>query len=392
MGLRVLVAPSGLKESLTADRVAEAMASGVRRAAPGVGVVTAPVPDGGEGFARGLVRAVGGTIHEVRVTGPTGEPVDARFALLEGQDRPTAALAMSSAAGLHLLPAGHRDPLVTSTSGVGELLAAALDAGARRVLIGCGDSGTSDGGAGMLRALGARLLDAGGREIGQGGGALAGLDRIDLTALDPRLAEVEIDVAVNPTALLAGPTGVARVFGPQKGAGPANVVRLETGLERWADVLAGHCGCDIRSTPGSGASGGLGAGLAAVLGATLVPRFEVVSRYLDLDRLLGESDLVLTAEGSLDEQSAYGKVPGDLGRRAAALDVPVIALAGRIGDGARDLLDAGLDAFTCILTAPCTLAEALPEAETALANAAEQIVRSVLVGRRLGLRAAGECG
>lgn len=383
MSLRVLVAPSGLKEALTAEEVAEVITRGVRGAAPDAVVVSTPVPDGGEGFARGLVGAVGGALHPVEVTGPLGAPVTARFGVLDVEGERTAALAMSSAAGLHLLPTDHREPLATTTRGVGELVLAALDAGARRLVVGCGDSGTSDGGAGMAQALGARLVDADGRDLGPGGGALADLDHIDASGLDPRLAEVDIEVAVNPTTPMTGPSGVARVFGPQKGAGPDEVATLAAGLERWAGELERLSGRDVAHEPGAGASGGLGACLAALLGARLVPRFEVIGHYLDLDRLIARSDLVLTAEGSLDGQSTNGKVPGDLARRAAALDVPLIALAGRVEDGARDLLGEGLQAWISALVRPCTLEEALSEARTAFEAAAEQTVRTVLVGRRI---------
>lgn len=386
MRLRILIAPSGFKESLGAEEVADCVAAGVRRAVPDARITKAPVPDGGEGFARALVDAVGGTLHDVQVTGPLGAPVASYFGLLEperGQRGPTAVLEMAAAAGLQHVPRGHRDLLVTTTRGVGELIAAALDAGAARILVGCGDSGTNDGGAGMVQALGGRLLDVDGQELGAGGGELTRLDRIDLADLDPRLADCVIDVACNWTNVLTGPQGVARVFGPQKGADEETVDHLEQALETFAKVVEHDLGVDVRHSPGSGASGGLGAGLSALLGATLHPRFDIITDYLDLDRLLADCDLVITAEGAVDRQSARGKVPAEVARRAGSLDIPVIALAGTIGDGVQAALDAGLDAYASILTSPSTLDEALAGVRESLVASAEQTMRLLLVGRRL---------
>ena len=327
MRLRVLIAPSGFKESLGADEVADSIASGVRRAVPDAHIRKAPLADGGEGFARALVAAVGGSLHEVTVTGPVGDPVTACFGLLEGESEPTAVLEMAAAAGLRHVPSDRRDPLATTTRGVGELIAAALDAGATRVLIGCGDSGTNDGGAGMAQALGVRLLDAAGEDLGPGGGALSRLATVDVTGLDPRVTAATLDVACNWTNVLTGPRGVARVYGPQKGADEQTVQALEQALETYAEVLERDLGVDVRTAPGSGASGGLGAGLSALLGATLHSRFDVITRYLAFDHLLADADLVITAEGSVDRQTPRGKVPAEVARLAAARDV-----AGVVGD------------------------------------------------------------
>lgn len=389
MRLRVLVAPSGFKESLGAAEVADCIASGVRRAVPDAHIRKAPLADGGEGFARALVAAAGGSLHQVTVTGPVGDPVEACFGLLEGEQEPTAVLEMAAAAGLRHVPADRRDPLATTTYGVGELISAALDAGASRVLVGCGDSGTNDGGAGMAQALGARLLDARGEQIGYGGARLADLASIDLSSLDPRVGAATIDVACNWSNVLTGPAGVARVYGPQKGADEDTVALLEAALERFADVVERDLGRDVRTAPGSGASGGLGAGLSALLGATLHSRFDVITRYLAFDHLLADTDLVITAEGSVDRQTPRGKVPAEVARLAAACDVPVIALTGTVGEGVQAALDAGLDAFTSILTRPCTLDEALAEACELLVSSAEQTMRLLLVGRRLAWQEAG---
>ncbi len=384
MRLRILVAPSGFKESLGADEVAHYIATGVRRAVPDAYIRKAPMADGGEGFAAALAGATGGRLHTVTVTGPVGQPVNAAFAMLGGErDEPTAVFEMAAAAGLRLVPRDQREPLATTTRGVGELMLAALDHGARRVLVGCGDSGTNDGGAGMAQAVGVRLLDEHGADLGPGGAALDQLASVDLSGLDPRIKDSPIEVACNWTNVLTGPHGVARVYGPQKGADEATVARLESALQRYAEVIERDVGVDVRTAPGTGASGGLGAGLSALVGARLRPRFEVITEYLDLDALIARSHLVITAEGSIDRQTPRGKVPAEVARLASDRDIPVIALTGTVGQGVRDALDAGLDAYISILDRPATLDEALRDAADLLVTTAEQTVRMLLVGRRL---------
>ena len=339
--------------------------------------------DGGEGFTKALVAATGGRLHDVTVTGPVGAPVASFFGIMGGGGKVTAVLEMAAAAGLSLVPKDRRDPTLTTSFGVGQLILAALDRGAERILIGCGDSGINDGGAGMAQALGARLLDADGQELAAGGGALAALASIDLSGLDPRLETVTIDVAVNWHNVLIGPKGVARVFGPQKGATPEQVSLLERGLETYAAAIERETGLDLGSANGSGASGGLGAGLVAFAGATLHPRFDIVMQYLAFDALIKKADLVITAEGALDGQSPYGKVPCEVARRAEACGVPTIALAGTIGKGVEQTLDNGIDAYASIISRPCTLDEAIDQGDMLLRRAAEDAMRMVSVGLRL---------
>lgn len=388
MTYTVLVAPSGFKESMGAEEAAQAIAAGVRKAMPTARIRRAPMVDGGEGFTKAIVAATGGRLRRIAVTGPVGKPVESFFGFMGGKESRTAVLEMAAAAGLSLVPRDLRDPTRTTSAGVGELIRAALNAGATRILIGCGDSGINDGGAGMAQALGARLLDAEGREIGHGGGDLARLAEIDVSGLDPRLARVRIDVAVNWSNVLLGPRGVARVFGPQKGATPAQVEALEAGLETYAALIRDTLGHDIGHAPGSGASGGLGTGLVAFAGATLHPRFDIVMQYLQFDALLQDADLVITAEGSLDGQSPHGKVPCEVARRAQALGVPTVALAGTIGKGVTDTLDAGIDAFASIIKRPCTLDEAIRDGEKFLRRAAEDAMRMIMVGLNLSDRRA----
>ena len=332
-----------------------------------------------------LAAATGGRIVTVPATGPVGETVATHFALLGGGD--TAVVEMAAVAGLSLVPRDLRDPGATTTYGVGELIRAALGTGVRRILVGCGDSGTSDGGAGALQALGARLLDENGRELARGGRELTRLHRVDPRGLDPRLADVELLVACNPFNVLCGERGVARVFGPQKGATPAQVEELSQALENWAFVLTRDAAVpdsDLRSGPGTGASGGLGAGLAAV-GARLLPRFDVLLDHLDLDARLARADLVVTAEGALDHQTPRGKVPAEVARRAKRYGRPVLALAGTLGEGAGEV--PGVDACHGILPAPMELAEALLRAGELLTDATERALRMIVLGSRLPAQA-----
>ncbi|MCQ1575728.1 glycerate kinase family protein [Streptomyces parvus] len=386
---RIAIAPSGFKESLSAARVAEAIATGVRRVIPDAELDLIPLVDGGEGTAEALALAGGGRLVPVTATGPVGNPVASHFALLGGPGPLTAVVEMAAVAGLALVPPDRRHPGATTTYGVGELIRAALDAGARRILVGCGDSGTSDGGAGALQALGARLTDRHGREIRPGGGSLHELEHIDPSGLDPRLADADLLVACNPYNVLCGKRGVARVFGPQKGATPAEVELLSAGLERLAAVLtrdlapaSGATAPDLRTAPGTGASGGLGAGLAAV-GARLLPRYDVLLDGLDLDARLARADFVITAEGALDHQTVRGKIPAEVARRAQAAGIPVLVLAGTIGPGAQDVRAVGVDAYSAILPAPMTLGEAIGRSSEFLADATERAMRIMALGTRL---------
>ncbi len=385
--LRVLVAPSGYKECLHAAEVAEAIAEGLRRACPGAVIACRPVVDGGEGFARTLALASGGHVEPVTVPGPLGLPVDAHIGWLSGAASRTAVIEMASAAGLRLVPLDARDPLRTTTRGVGALIRAALDRGAERLLIGCGDSGTNDAGAGMAQALGFRLLDAAGAELPPGGAALARLVRIDASARDPRLAGLAVEVACNTRVLLTGPKGVARRYGPQKGAGPAAVVLLERGLEQFAAVAARDLGAGgLATMPGGGASGGLGAGLHAMLGARLRPWQDIALAGCGLERTIAEADLVVTAEGGVDGQTPDGKVPGLVAAQARALGVPVIALAGTIGPGLDAVHAAGIDAVFGTLGRAVPLPEAMTRASQDIARAAEQALRGVMVGLAMARR------
>lgn len=393
MSITVLVAPSGFKESLSADEAANAIEKGIQRAVPDARIIKAPMADGGEGFTKALINATNGTLHKVMVTGPVGQPVVAHYGILgsngiaDNTGR-TAVLEMASAAGLSLVPRDQRNPCMTTSYGVGELIKAALDAGAQRILLGCGDSGINDGGAGMAQALGIRLLDKNGVELKAGGAALTQLDHIDISKRDPRLENVQIDAAVNWHNILLGARGVARVFGPQKGATPDQVEVLAAAMENYAQHIVSTTGIDVGYAQGAGASGGLGAAVLGLLCGKLHPRYDIVMQYLDLDRYLADADLVITAEGSLDGQTPFGKVPAEVAQRAKKRGTPVIALAGTIGKGVRLNLEHGIDAFASILSRPCSLEDAIDAAPKLLAHASEDAVRMVVIGMQMNHRVA----
>jgi len=322
--LRAVCAPNAFKGALGAREAAAAMAAGVVDA--GGLAVAVPVADGGDGTLDVLLDAVPGSRAEaVPVHGPLGETVSARLGWL---DAATAVIEMAEAAGLRLLPPGTLDPMRASTYGVGELVRTALDGGARRLVVGVGGSASTDGGAGLCTALGARLLDASGEELPPGGGGLLHLARVDLAGLDPRLRDCRIEVAVDVRNPLLGPRGAAAVFAPQKGASPEQVADLERGLARWAATLGAPA--SMRQQPGMGAAGGSAFGLAAVCGATLVPGAPLVCDLAGLDAALLGADLVLTGEGRLDASTAEGKAPAEVARRAAGLGIPCAVLAGSV--------------------------------------------------------------
>jgi glycerate kinase len=377
--MRVVIAPDKFKGSLSAPEAAEAMRRGVDRAAPGATIDRVPMADGGEGSVEALVAATGGTYHEARVTGPLGEPITARFGLL-GDGR-TAAIEMASASGLVLVPPQRRNPLITTTRGTGELLLAAIAAGARRVIVGIGGSATNDGGAGLGQALGYRLLDAGDCELPPGGGELDRLVRIDPTGRQPELDGIEIAVACDVTNPLCGPTGASAVYGPQKGATPAMVAALDANLAHYATIVARDLGVAIGDIPGSGAAGGLGGGLVAFAGGRLETGVNLVIDAVDLAGRLAAADLCLTGEGALDAQSAFGKTAVGVALLAHALGCPTLALAGTIGPGAEAALQQGIDAYFSICPGPIRLDEAMDRAGELLERVTEQAVRAFLAGQ-----------
>jgi glycerate kinase len=377
--MRVVIAPDKFKGSLTAPEAAEAMARGVVRIAPQATIDRVPMADGGEGTVLALVSATGGTIHQARVTGPLGGPVAASFGRL-GDGR-TAVLEMASASGLVLVPPGLRDPRRTTSRGTGELLLAAIDAGARRVIVGIGGSATNDGGAGLGQALGYRLLDDHDRELGPGGGELGRLARIDPSCRRAEFDAVEIAVACDVTNPLCGPRGASAVYGPQKGGTPAMVVDLDRNLAHFAAIVERDLGVSILEIPGSGAAGGLGGGLVAFAGGRLEGGVDLIIDAVNLGERLRGADLCLTGEGALDGQSAFGKTAVGVARLARGLGCPTLAIAGTIGPGAEAVLEQGIDAYFSICPGPIDLEQAISAASNLLERATEQAFRAFLVGR-----------
>jgi glycerate kinase len=379
--VKVVVAPDSYKGSLSALAVAEAIERGVRAVFPGAEVVKVPIADGGEGTVDALVVATGGRAQEREVHGPLGELVRARWGVLGGGGG--AVIEMAAASGLPLVPPDRRDPRVTSTRGTGELIRAALDAGIRRIVVGIGGSATNDGGAGMARALGARFLDDEGRDLPEGGAALARLDRIDLQGLDERLAEAGILVACDVDNPLTGPRGASAVYGPQKGATPEMVRELDAALARFAKVASEATGRDVAALPGAGAAGGLGAGLLFFTPAQLRPGVEIVLETARFDERVRDADLVITGEGRTDFQTAMGKAPAGVAAAAKRHGVPVICLSGGLGEGADEVLARGIDALAATVPGPMTLAEALAGGAALVEAAAARACRLIAVGASL---------
>ncbi len=377
--MKVIVAPDKFKGSLSAPEAARSIARGVGRAIPGATLDLVPMADGGEGTVEALVEATGGHYREATVTGPLGEAVVARYGRL-GDGR-TAVIEMAAASGLVLVPPLLRDPMRASTFGTGELIRAAILGGADRLIVGIGGSATNDGGAGMAQALGYRLLDDRGDDLPPGGGPLARLARIARPDLDP-LAGVTVAVACDVANPLCGPRGASSVYGPQKGATPELVAILDRNLEHFARIIRRDLGVDVADVPGSGAAGGLGAGLIAFAGGELGPGVSLVIEAVGLAKRLAGADLCLTAEGALDASSAFGKTAVGVARLARSEGVPTLAIAGSIGPGAEDVLSEGIDAYFSLCPGPASLEDAMGRASEWLEAAAEQAVRAFLAGLR----------
>lgn len=335
--MKIVIAPNAFKGSLTAVQAAAAIARGAREAVPDAMLVEIPVADGGDGTMEALVSAHRGEYRSVDVEGPLGDPVRASFGLIDKGG--TAVVELASASGFALISDDRRDPKRTSTFGFGQLLDAARNAGVTRIIAGIGGSATNDGGAGMAQAIAYSLLDAGGRELPRGGAALSELNRIDASRVNPAWRQVAISVACDVTNPLLGPNGASCIYGPQKGADAATVELLDRALANLAAVIKRDLAQDVADVPGAGAAGGAGAGLIAFTGAKLMRGAPLIVQTAGLDEALKGADLVITGEGRIDAQTAFGKAPGEVARRAQAAGVPVLFLAGTRGPG-WDTLDA----------------------------------------------------
>lgn len=369
----VVCAPDSFKESMSASDAAAAMERGIRSVWPDARVALVPMADGGEGTCATLVAALGGEVHAVPCRDALDRPRVGEVGFVPDGD--LAVIEVAGACGIEHLEPDERDARLTTTAGVGDLVAAALDLGARRILVGLGGSATNDAGTGMMAALGVRFLDPSGAELGPGGAALVRLDRVDPTGLDPRLAGVEVQVACDVDNPLTGRRGASAVFGPQKGAAPADVRDLDEALTRWADVVEAATGRCVRDVPGAGAAGGLGAAFLAFCSTTLESGATLVMDTVGLDAHLARADLVLTGEGSLDAQSAAGKVPVRVAERAAVAGVPTIVLAGRLDPDIEREPPAGVVAAVPIVRGVTDLDRALREGPTNVERATAMTCR-----------------
>lgn len=377
--MHILIAPDSYKGSLSALAVASAMEQGILRVFPGASVDKLPIADGGEGTVSALVAATDGMLFTTTVHGPLGEKIDAEWGMFG--DGKTAVIEMAAASGLPLLLPDRRDVLNACTMGTGELVRAALDKGAEKIVIGIGGSATNDGGAGFIRALGAKFLDASGKSLPPGGAALANLARIDLSELDERLLKTEILVACDVDNPLCGPRGASAIFGPQKGADSEKVAFLDRCLAHYATIAAKVTGKpQVAEAAGAGAAGGLGAALLFFTGATLMPGVALVLGTTNFDARVRAADLVFTGEGRTDYQTVFGKAPVGVAGAAKKHGKPVVCVSGGLGNGAKDVHSHGVDVLASITPGPMSLEECMENGETLLADAVERVCRALRTG------------
>ncbi|MFB4169649.1 glycerate kinase [Virgibacillus sp. JSM 102003] len=375
--MKVVIAPDSFKESMSALTAANAIENGFKKIIPEATYVKVPMADGGEGTVQSLVDTTNGKIISETVTGPVGYPVEAFYGLTG--DGETAVIEMAAASGLHLVQKENRNPLIATTKGTGELILAALNLGVKHLIIGIGGSATNDGGAGMAQALGASLLDSDGLPIGFGGGELYKIHSIDTTNLDPRLQQVQVDVACDVDNPLTGEHGASAVFGQQKGATEEMIATLDQNLTHYAQILKRDLNKDVETIPGSGAAGGLGAGLLAFLEADLKRGIDIVIDAVDLEKHMEQATLVITGEGKIDNQSIYGKTPIGVAKIAKKQHIPVIGLAGSLGEDYQVVYDHGIDALYSIVPSVVPLETALANAEQYTEQLAENIARTIKV-------------
>ncbi|WP_372378706.1 glycerate kinase [Vibrio natriegens] len=371
--MKVVIAPDSFKESLTAKQVSEAIKAGLARVWHDAEFVTVPVADGGEGTVQSLIDATQGEQVFTTVFDPLNKEVQAFYGILG--DGETAVIEMAEASGLHLVPAEDRDPKLTSSFGTGQLIKHALDRGMQRLIIGLGGSATNDGGVGMLAALGVKFLDESGNAIATNGGGLINLASIDTSGLDVRLAQCEILVACDVDNPLCGEKGASATFGPQKGATTTDISVLDNALRKFGELTEKVTGKHVLTREGAGAAGGMGAALLGYTPARLQPGIEIVLETVKLADHVADADIVFTGEGRIDHQTAHGKTPMGVAKVAKQFNLPVIALAGCVGDNYQAVYQCGIDAvFPCVPRA-MSLADAMTEAETNVANLAENVAR-----------------
>jgi len=375
--MKIVIAPQGFKGNLSAQRVAEAIARGIKRVLIDAEMDIVPMADGGEGTLEALVHNTRGRIMTAEVAGPLGETVEARWGILG--DGVSAVVEMAAASGITLVPCERLNPLITTTYGTGQLIRAALDAQCHKIIVGIGGSATNDGGAGMVQALGVRLLDKEGAELSVGGAALSELGRIDISGLDKRLANCQIVVACDVKNPLCGKDGASRIYGPQKGATKEMCYQLDDALSNYARVIKRDLGIDVYNIPGAGAAGGMGAGMVAFLGAELKQGIEIVSDTVGLSEHLKGAALVFTGEGRIDGQTFFGKTVAGVAAKARVLRIPVVAIVGEIAGDVRAIYEYGVDVVMSIAPGPISLRECMNGAELYIEDTSERAIRLILL-------------
>ena len=371
--MTIILAPDSFKESMTAKEVCNSMEKGIHKVNSTIKCIKVPMADGGEGTMQSLIDATGGSIHRTEVLDPLGRTISAQFGICGNGE--IAVLEMASASGLHHVTKNERDPTKTSTYGTGQLISACLDHNIKKLLIGIGGSATNDAGAGMLQALGGKLLDKNKKSIKQGGGNLNKIETIDLSGLDKRLKEVDIEVACDVSNLLTGEEGATHIFGPQKGATKNMIKLLDSNLYYFSKIVEDTININMREIIGGGAAGGLGAALHTFLGGKLKKGIDMVIEYSGLEEQIKNADMVWTGEGSLDSQTIYGKTPFGVATLAKKYDIPVIAIAGRLGQGSEILYKYGFDGIFSIINDIQTLPEALLNGRHNVESTSENIMR-----------------
>ena len=372
--MRVLIASDSFKGSLKSLEVADIIEKGIRRVYGAAHVEKIALADGGEGTVEAIVESLKGEYRCVEVSGPLGDKVRARYGVVNGG---TAIIEMAEASGLYLIPGEKRNPLATSTYGTGELIRDAMNLGCRRIILGIGGSATNDGGMGMAAALGVKFLDQNGNHLEPGGGHLDRLSKIDIGGISPLIAETEFLVASDVNNPLCGERGASRVFGPQKGASRQMVEVLDRNLLHYADIIKKELSMDVKDVPGAGAAGGTGAGLVVFCGAKIAKGIDVVLDTVNIEDRIKDADVVITGEGRLDEQTAYGKAPVGLALRAKKYGKPVFAVVGSIGKGADLVYRHGIDAVMSAVVNPVTLDEAIKESPRLIEEASERLFRII---------------
>ncbi|MFS0558095.1 glycerate kinase [Brevibacillus sp. 179-C9.3 HS] len=371
--MKIVIAPDSFKGSLTAKQAGEAIRYGIQRVLPHSELIVKPMADGGEGTMQCLVDATNGRVLTATVKNPLGVEISAPFGILG--DGVTCVIEMAAASGLYLISAKERNPLVTTTYGFGQLITAGLNQGCRRFILGLGGSATNDGGAGMLQALGYMLLDQDDQPLSFGGGELSRLSRVDTSQVDKRLADCQFIIACDVTNPFVGPNGASHVFGPQKGATPEMVLQLDEHLRHFADLIEKNRSITIHDLPGTGAAGGVAGALLAFMDGQLRSGIEIVIETTGLAEAMDKADLVITGEGQVDFQTAQGKTPCGVAQVAQQYGIPVIVLAGSIGDGIDALYEKGISAVVSIANKPMAQEQSMREAASLLEQTAEQVMR-----------------